>query len=126
MKIATRAGAAQHPWRRPLVLVEDDGLDPHAIDMGVAAALGVDVVVCSGPAGCGDVCPLVMDGTCPAGRPDVVVTALSSEWHTSVENAWRAEGVPVVRPPSPLVWPEHLGAALTAATTSEGHPNLER
>ena len=125
MKIATRAAADRHPWRRPLVIVEDDGLDPHAIDIGVADALGVDVVVCNGPSG-GEVCPLVMDGTCPAGRPDVVVTALTGEWHTSVENGWRAEGVPVVRPPSPLVWPEHLGAALTAAPTAEGHTNLER
>ena len=111
MKFIAGSEGARHGWRRPVVLVEDDQVELDSIDVGAAAGLGVDVVVCSGPRERGEVCPLVLDGACPAGRPDVVVCALSGEWRTSVENAWRAEGVPVVGVGGET-WPSHVGAAL--------------
>jgi hypothetical protein len=116
MRFIAGSEGARQAWGRPLVLVEDDRVDLDSIDVLAAAGLGVDVVVCSGPTACGDVCPLVLDGDCPVGRPDVVVCGLSGEWRPSVENAWRAEGVPVVSVDGPLTWPSHVGAALTQSS----------
>ena len=104
------------PGRRPLVLIEDDALDTDVLDLSPPGSGAFDIVICSGPHDAGEECPLVMEGTCPAGRPDVVVSALSTDnpWSHSVQAAWRLDGVPVARPTTPLTWPEHIGAALRA------------
>ena len=104
------------PGRRPLVLIEDDSLDTDVLDLSPPGSGVFDIVICSGPDHAAEVCPLGMDGECPAGHPDVVVSALSPEnpWSHSVEAAWRLDGVPVARPTKQLAWPEHIGAALRA------------
>ena len=100
-----------------MIFVEDDTLDLDVLDLSPRGATGFDVVACTGPHGPDEVCPLVMDGTCPAGRPDVVVSALSSSnpWARSVRAAWALEGVPIASASdgdARLTWPEHIGAAL--------------
>lgn len=104
------------PGRRPLVLIEDDTLDTDVLDLSPPGSSAFDIVICTGPHGTDEECPLVMDGCCPHGRPDVVVSALSPEnpWSHSVQAAWRLDQVPVARPTTPLTWPEHIGAALRA------------
>ena len=102
--------------RRPVLLVEDDTLDPTTLDLSPPGSSGIDIVVCTGPDGA-EYCPLVADGYCPHGTPDVVVSNLSSAnpWAVSVANAWREAGVPVVTASEdepPLVWPAHVGAAI--------------
>ena len=102
--------------RRPLVLVEDDALDLSTLDLSPPGAAAFDIVVCTGPAG-DDRCPLVMDGYCPVGTPDVVVSNLSASnpWAPSVRAAWTEAGVPVVDADDsePLLeWPAHVGAAI--------------
>lgn len=57
---------------------------------------GVDVKICSGPDSERDVCPLVLDGRCPLGRADVVVSSVTGPWQRSVQRAWELEGVPFV------------------------------
>jgi len=104
--------------RRPRILVEDDSLDPTTLDLSPPGAGAFEIVTCGGPED-GEACPLVVDGTCPAGRPDVVVSAFgaSNPWAASVRAAWARDGVPVaeVHPDElPLVWPAHLGAAQRA------------
>lgn len=104
--------------RRPLILVEDDRLDPDTLDLCPPGSDAFDIVACTGPSSATEECPLVMNGVCPHGFPDVVVTALSpdNEWRTSVANAWEQDGVPVVRvaPDESLAWPAHVGAAIAA------------
>lgn len=102
--------------RRPKILVEDDRLDLDVLDLCPPQAEAFDIVVCTGPHGAAEACPLVMVGHCPAGRPDVVVSALSPEnpWSHSVQAAWRLDDVPVAHPTRELTWPEHIGAALRA------------
>ena len=97
-----------------MILVEDDALDTDVLDLSPPGSDVFDIVVCTGPRDAAEPCPLVMDGTCPAGRPDVVVSALSPDnpWSHSVQAAWRLDDVPVVQPTSPLTWPAHIGAAL--------------
>jgi hypothetical protein len=107
---------AQGPIRRPLVLVEDERLELGEVASAELGHLGVDVVVCTGPH-TGETCPLVVDGACSLGRPDLVVCAIDGEWRTSVESAWRAEGVTVaaIDPADRPAWPAHLGAAISQA-----------
>jgi hypothetical protein len=56
----------------------------------------IQVVACTGPHDEREVCPLVTDGHCPLGRPDVVVTALDGPWDRSVLAAWTETGTPLV------------------------------
>ena len=100
--------------RRPVMLIEDDSDDLSYIDKSSILAAGFDLVICSGPASAHDECPLVMEGSCPAGRPDVVVCDLHGEWRRSVERAWCLEGVPVVTTGGVGDAGHHLGAALCA------------
>jgi hypothetical protein len=100
-----------HP--RPRILVEDDTLDPTTLDLSPAGFDSFDIITCTGPAS-GEVCPFVMDHGCPAGTPDVVVSALSPDhpWAEAVRAAWEREGVPVAPTDGPLEWPAHIGAAI--------------
>ena len=109
------------PGRRPLILVEDDSLDTDVLDLSPPHSDVFDIVICNGPNSAAEECPMVMDGECPAGRPDVVVSALSEDnaWSHAVQAAWRLDGVPVARPTTPLTWPEHIGAALHALGTDD-------
>lgn len=116
------SGDADDGRRRPLVLVEDATLDLARLPLDGAADRGIDVVVCSGPQGAGDACPLVRGGHCPAGRPDLVVTALQGPWRDYVESAWLDAGVPVIDAAPTAAWPAHVGIALAAllrATASD-------
>lgn len=103
--------------RRPLVVVEDDALDLSTLDLTPPGATALDIVVCNGPTG-PECCPLVADGSCPLGAPDVVVANLSAAhpWAPSVRAAWAETGAPVVtaEDTGPLVWPAHVGAAMIA------------
>lgn len=104
--------------RRPLVLVEDDSLDLSVLDLTPPGATAFDIVVCTGPQGT-EPCPLVVNGHCDVGVPDVVVSNLSdaNPWACSVRAAWAEAGVPVVRVEDdepPLAWPAHIGAAIRA------------
>lgn len=104
---------------RPLVLIEDDGLDVSTLDLSPPGATALDIVVCTGPDSSAW-CPLVADGSCPVGTPDVVVSNLSptNPWARSVRAAWAEAGVPVVTRRAdepPLVWPAHVGAAIGLA-----------
>lgn len=104
--------------RRPLVIVEDDALDLTTLDLAPPGATALDIVVCTGPDGT-EHCPLVVDGACPLGTPDVVVSNLSAAnpWAHSVRAAWTEAGVPVVDVTDderPITWPAHIGAAVRA------------
>jgi len=105
----------QRDGRRPLVLVEDDVIDLTTLDLSPPGAAALDIVVCTGPHA-DERCPLVVDGYCPVGTPDVVVSNLSTSnpWAGSVRAAWEDVGVPVVdlHDAPPLVWPAHVGAAI--------------
>jgi hypothetical protein len=73
------------PGRRLRVLIED----PALIADGLATPTdAIEVIVCSGPRDEPDVCPLVMDGTCPLEPCDIVVSALRGPWAPSVRAAW--------------------------------------
>jgi len=116
--------------RRPLILVEDDHLDLTTLDLCPPGVDAFDVVVCSGPTGVAEECPLVVDGTCPAGRPDVVVSAFERDnpWAASVRAAWEQDGVPVAAVglhEPPLVWPAHIGAGLRTLLTGDAVPDRE-
>lgn len=107
---------------RPLLLIEDDSLDPTTLDLSPPGSTAMDIVICTGPDG-SEYCPLVADEYCPLGTPDVVVSNLSdaNPWSASVRAAWRERGVPVVTPQEdepPLVWPAHIGAAIRAHWSS--------
>src|SRR4051812_28088838 len=96
---------------RPRVLVEGDTLDLTTLELTPPGAGAFEIVVCSGPAGDRECCPLVVDGRCPVWeRPDVVVSALSADnaWSAAVHAAWEREGVRVATirdDEAPLVWP---------------------
>lgn len=108
------------PGRRPRILVEDDGVAIPGSPAAAGGAVGADVILCRGPADAGERCPLVTDGACPLGTPDVVVCALGGPWRRSVESAWRAGGVHVVavEPDLPGGWAARLGAAVASAFAS--------
>jgi hypothetical protein len=75
------------------VLIEDPLLAGE--DLPVPRA-PVEVTVCSGPCAIDETCPLVMDGSCPHGPFDVVVSALGGPWARSVCAAWGQTPTPVV------------------------------
>jgi hypothetical protein len=83
--------APRAPIRPVRVLIEDPALLGSALD----CPGGFELVACSGPEGV-DVCPLVMDGTCPLGPCDVVVTTLAGPWAGSVRAAWHEAGAVLV------------------------------
>jgi hypothetical protein len=98
------------------VLVEDDTLDLATIDLTPPGSSAMDIVICTGPDS-RDYCPLVADGYCPAGYPDVVVSNLTAgnPWAASVRGAWADAGIAVATPregEAPLTWPAHVGAAI--------------
>jgi hypothetical protein len=71
---------------RPLrVLIEDPALIADELATPTDA---IEVTVCSGPRDEREVCPLVMDGTCPLEPCDIVVSALEGPWAPSVRAAW--------------------------------------
>jgi hypothetical protein len=74
------------------IIVEDPRLVEPALHTSTGA---VEVAVCAGPCD-GEVCPMVMMGSCPLGPCDAVVTALDGPWARSVRAAWRSTGTPVV------------------------------
>jgi hypothetical protein len=61
------------PVRRLRVLIEDAAL---SVDDLATPTAAIDVTACSGTPDERDVCPLVMDGTCPLGPCDIVLSAL--------------------------------------------------
>lgn len=78
--------------RRLRILIEDPQLLQADLPPPGPA---LDLTVCGGP--CGDeVCPLVLDGACPLGPCDAVVTALDGVWARSVQAAWERTATPVV------------------------------
>ena len=111
---------------RPLRIVIED---PALLLADVHPAGAFEITMCSGPCE-GDVCPLVMDGSCPLGPCDLVVSALEGPWAHSVHAAWEETGTPVVdargvttEDPEARV-AHHVGAALQrllAAYASELH-----
>jgi hypothetical protein len=79
---------------RPLrVLIEDPAL---IVDDLAKPTAAIEVTVCSGPGDEREVCPLVMDGTCPLGLCDIVVSALEGPWAPSVRAAWAETSTPMV------------------------------
>ena len=84
------------------VLVEDPAICSIEPDLDLPA--GVNVSLCSGPHTASEPCPLVLDGTCPVGRPHVVVCGIDGPWARSVRAAWALEGVDVLdaEPDEPL------------------------
>jgi hypothetical protein len=109
------ATITEHPWRPPRILIEDPALLDAPIPRAVRDAF--DVTICSGPDGGREICPLVVDGCCPAGPVDVVVSALDSEWAPSVRAAWRRTGTPLVEVDDAPELPaarlaHHMGAAV--------------
>lgn len=83
--------APRGPVRPVRVLIEDPVLLGRALD----APAGFELVACAGPRDA-EVCPLVVDGTCPLGPCDVVVTALAGPWARSVRAAWQEAGAVLV------------------------------
>jgi hypothetical protein len=79
---------------RPLrVLIEDPAVIVEDLATPTAA---IDVTACSGPCDEQEVCPLVMDGACPLGPCDIVVSALTGPWAPSVRAAWAQTDTPIV------------------------------
>jgi hypothetical protein len=79
---------------RPLrVLIEDPAL---IADQLATPTDAIEVTVCSGPLDEGDVCPLVLDGTCPLEPCDIVVSALNGAWAPSVRAAWAETSTQIV------------------------------
>jgi hypothetical protein len=79
-----------HPLR---MLIEDPALIADELATPTDA---IEVTVCSGPRDERDVCPLVMDGTCPLGPCDIVVWALQGPWAPSVRAAWAETSTQIV------------------------------
>jgi len=125
MDQTTSEGTSDVPLPLLRVLIED----PLLADAELPRPPGpVELTVCSGPRGTAETCPLVMDGNCPHGPFDVVVTALDGPWARSVRAAWDQTSTPVVDarqldetdPDRRLA--HHLGAAyqhLTPTTPSD-------
>jgi hypothetical protein len=81
------------PVSRLRVLIEDAAL---SVDNLATPTAAIDVTACSGPRDERDVCPLVMDGTCPLGPCDIVLSALNGLWAPSVRAAWAQTSTPKV------------------------------
>src|SRR4029453_5028363 len=87
---------------RPLrVLIEDPALIVEDLATPTAA---IEVTACSGPRDEDEVCPLVMDGTCPLGPCDIVGSALTGPWAPPGR-------APRARPAPPMVDATDLAAA---------------
>jgi hypothetical protein len=107
------------PVRPPRLLVED----PHLAGTDAPLHPAAEITICGGPADEREECPLVMDGSCPLGGFDAVVTALDGPWARSVRAAWAETSVPVVEagglettdPAQRLR--HHVGAALQQLAT---------
>ena len=114
----TEATRAPLPPPRVRVLIEDAAIA--ADTCGLRDVTWCDVMVCSGPITVHDACPLVLEGRCPLGPVDVVVSAIEGEWAPSIHAAWRETGTTVVDARTLAVDPpderlaHHLGAAITA------------
>ena len=79
---------------RPLrVIIEDPAL---IVDDLATPTAAIEVTACGGPRDEQEVCPLVMDGTCPLGPCDIVVSALKGPWAPSVRAAWAETSTPMV------------------------------
>jgi hypothetical protein len=79
---------------RPLrILIEDPAL---IVDDLVTPTAAIDVTACSGPRDEREVCPLVVEGRCPLGPCDIVVSALDGPWAASVRAAWAETSTPMV------------------------------
>jgi hypothetical protein len=96
-----------------------DHQDPALIVDDLVAPTGaIEVTASSGPRDEREVCPLVMDGTCPLGPCDIVVSALVGPWAPSVRAAWAQTSTPIVDATDPAATDPaqrlhyHLGAAL--------------
>jgi hypothetical protein len=90
----TTAINPSHVPARPLrVLIEDPAL---IVDDLATPTAAIDLTACSGPRDEREVCPLVMDGTCPLGPCDIVVSALKGPWAPSVRTAWAQTSTPMV------------------------------
>ena len=81
------------PGRPFRVLIEDPAL---IADELATPSDAIEVTVCSGPRDEREVCPLVMDGTCPLEPCDVVVSALKGPWTPSVRAAWAETSTEIV------------------------------
>ncbi len=81
------------PGRPFRVLIEDPAL---IADELATPSNAIEVTVCSGPRDEREVCPLVMDGTCPLEPCDVVVSALEGPWAPSVRAAWAETSTEIV------------------------------
>jgi hypothetical protein len=81
------------PGRPFRVLIEDPAL---IADELATPSDAIEVTVCSGPRDEREVCPLVMDGTCPLEPCDVVVSALKGPWAPSVRAAWAETSTEIV------------------------------
>lgn len=81
------------PVSRLRVLIEDAAL---SVDDLATPTAAIDVTACSGPRDERDVCPLVMEGTCPLGPCDIVLSALNGLWAPSVRAAWAQTSTPMV------------------------------
>ena len=113
----TRTATPLRPLR---ILIEDPDLHLASCQGAPETTLGFEITVCTGPACDAEECPLVMDGSCPVGDVDVVVSALGGPWSRSVRAAWAETGIcyadttglPAVNDDERLR--HHLGAALHA------------
>jgi hypothetical protein len=74
------------------VLVED----PKVADVSSDPHVGIEVTICSGPPDVTETCPLVLEGSCPLGPFDVVVSALQGPWARCVHAAWTETDTSVV------------------------------
>jgi hypothetical protein len=107
---------------RPLrVLIEDPAL---IVDDLATPTAAIDVTVCCGPRDEREVCPLVMDGSCPLQPCDVVVSALNGPWAPSVRAAWAQTSIPMVDATDLTVTDptkrlhHHIGAAIQRLWTT--------
>jgi len=75
------------------VLIEDPTLIVEDLATPTAA---IEVTACSGPRDEHELCPLVMDGTCPLGPCNIVVSAVTEPWAPSVRAAWVQTSTPIV------------------------------
>lgn len=93
MQQATSDGTAVVPLPLVRVLIEDPRLCGGDLP---SPPVPVELTVCSGPCDTDETCPLVMDGTCPHGPFDIVVSALEGPWAPSVCAAWDQTATPLV------------------------------
>jgi hypothetical protein len=81
------------PGRPVRVLIEDPAL---VVGDLATPSSAIEVRACGGPCDEREECPLVMDGACPLGPCDIVVSALKGPWAPSVRAAWAETSTPMV------------------------------